>query len=151
MKSKLDQIRDQLPAVQRTAFLNVGTCGPLPTVVAEAMAEAARHELEIGRGDIAAYIAFKEKVDQARAALGRLFSVDGSAIALTHHTSEGMNIVLIRNIPHEPYCLRVSTGFYNTAQELIGLRDALGELLEAGPDAVGIPDTALELPDEPVM
>jgi L-cysteine/cystine lyase len=93
LKAKLDQIRDQLPAVQRAAFLNTGSCGPLPTVVAEAMAEVARRELELGRADIAAYIAFKDKVDQTRAALGQLFNVDLSTIALTHHTTEGMNII----------------------------------------------------------
>jgi selenocysteine lyase/cysteine desulfurase len=57
---------------------------------------------------------------------------------------------LVRAIFHEPYCLRVSTGFYNTEQELIGLRDALGELLDAGPEAVDIPEFALGLLDEPV-
>lgn len=91
--SKIDQIRDQLPAVQRTAFLNAGTCGPLPIVVAEAMAQAARHELEIGRADLASYITFMEKVLQTRAALGKLFNVDQSSMALTHNTTEGMNIV----------------------------------------------------------
>jgi selenocysteine lyase/cysteine desulfurase len=57
---------------------------------------------------------------------------------------------LIRNISHPPYCMRVSTGFYNTEKELIGLRDALGELLDAGPEAVEIPKIALELSDKPV-
>jgi L-cysteine/cystine lyase len=93
LKSKLDQIRDQLPAVQRTAFLNTGSCGPLPTVVAEAMTEAARHELQDGRANIAGYMAFAEKILQARVALGQLFNVDPETIALTHHTTEGMNIV----------------------------------------------------------
>jgi L-cysteine/cystine lyase len=90
---KLDQIRDQLPAVQRVAFLNTGTCGPLPVVVAETMADAARRELEVGRADIAAYVAFWEKIAQTRAALGQFFGVDAHTIALTHHTTEGMNIV----------------------------------------------------------
>jgi len=93
LRSKLDQIRDQLPAVQHAAFLNTGSCGPLPTVAAQAMAEAAQHELRAGRADITAYIAFEANVQQTRAALGRLFNVDKSSIALTHHTTEGMNIV----------------------------------------------------------
>jgi L-cysteine/cystine lyase len=91
--SKLDQIREQLPAVQRTAFLNTGSCGPLPAIVAEAMAQVARHELEVGRADLTAYIAFREKITQTRVALGQLFNVDFSTIALTHHTTEGMNII----------------------------------------------------------
>jgi L-cysteine/cystine lyase len=57
---------------------------------------------------------------------------------------------IIRNISHEPYCLRVSTGFYNTEEELVGLSDAVGELLEIGPDKIKIPELAMDLSDEPV-
>jgi L-cysteine/cystine lyase len=57
---------------------------------------------------------------------------------------------IIRNIAHPPYCLRVSTGFYNTEEELTGLRDAIGELLEGGPDNVKIPELAMHLSNEPV-
>lgn len=90
---KLEQIRAQLPAVQRAAYLNAGTCGPLPTAAAEAMAEAAQRELEVGRADTAGYLAFAETTLRARTALGQLFSVDPGTIALTHHTTEGMNII----------------------------------------------------------
>jgi L-cysteine/cystine lyase len=90
---KLAQLRAQLPAVKQAAFLNTGTCGPLPTVVAEAMAEAARHELEVGRANVADYIAFQEKISQTRAALGQLLRVAPDTIALTHNTTEGMNII----------------------------------------------------------
>ena len=57
---------------------------------------------------------------------------------------------IIRNIAHEPYCLRVSTGFYNTEEELVGFRDALGEILKMGPEKVKIPEIAMDLSDEPV-
>jgi len=90
--NKLDQIRSQLPAVQCTAFLNTGTCGPLPTLVAETMAEAAQRECEFGRANIADFMAFRGKVLETRQALGRLLGVDPDTIALTHNTTEGMNI-----------------------------------------------------------
>ncbi len=90
---KLTQLRNQLPAVKQVAFLNTGTCGPLPVVVAKAMAEAARHELEVGRANVADYIAFQEQITQTRAALGQLLKVDPDSIALTHNTTEGMNII----------------------------------------------------------
>jgi L-cysteine/cystine lyase len=57
---------------------------------------------------------------------------------------------LVRSISHKPFCLRVSTGFYNTHEELTGLCDALGELLDDGPDAIEIPEPAFGLPNEPV-
>jgi L-cysteine/cystine lyase len=90
--NKLDQLRAQLPAVQCAAFLNTGTCGPLPTAVADAMAEAARRECELGRANLVEYLAFRETVMETRQALGKLFGVDADTIALTHNTTEGMNI-----------------------------------------------------------
>jgi L-cysteine/cystine lyase len=90
---KLGHIRDQLPAVQNVAFLNTGTCGPLPVVAAEAMAEAARRELEAGRTNVTDYLAFAETKQQTRAAVAALFGVDPETIALTHNTTEGMNII----------------------------------------------------------
>lgn len=91
--AKLTQIRAQLPAVQHSAFLNTGTCGPLPITVAEAMADAAQRELEIGRACTTDYITFRQNILDTRIALGRLLNVDISTIALTHNTTEGMNIV----------------------------------------------------------
>jgi len=90
--NKLDHLRAQLPAVQCATFLNTGTCGPLPTVVAEAMAEAAQRECELGRANLADFIAFRETAFKTRESLGNLFNVDAESIALTHNTTEGMNI-----------------------------------------------------------
>lgn len=91
--TKLGQIRAQLPVTQRVAFLNTGSSGPLPTVAADVMSEAARRELEGGRANVGDYFVFHEKVQETRAALARLFNAPLDAIALTHHTTEGMNIV----------------------------------------------------------
>jgi L-cysteine/cystine lyase len=90
--NKLDQLRAQLPAVQCMAFLNTGTCGPLPIVVADKMAEAAKRECEFGRANIADYLAFQGTVMETREALGNLLGVEADTIALTHNTTEGMNI-----------------------------------------------------------
>jgi L-cysteine/cystine lyase len=90
---KLQQIRADLPAARRSAYLNTGSCGPLPQAVAEAMAEAAEHELQSGRADPTAYLDFQEKLYQTRTALGCLFNVDPATVALSHNTTEGMNIV----------------------------------------------------------
>jgi len=89
--NKIDQIRAQLPAVQCAAFLNTGTCGPLPTVVADAMGQAAQRECEVGRANLADFLAFQEKAMQTREVLGQLFGVEADTIALTHNTTEGMN------------------------------------------------------------
>jgi L-cysteine/cystine lyase len=90
--NKLEQLRDQLPAVQCTTFLNAGTCGPLPKVVADTMAEAAKRECEFGRANVADFLAFRGTVQETREALGKLLGVSADTIALTHNTTEGMNI-----------------------------------------------------------
>jgi L-cysteine/cystine lyase len=89
---KVNDLRDQLPAVQCAAFLNTGTCGPLPKVVADTMAEAAKRECELGRANIADFLAFRGTVQETREALGKLLGVNADTIALTHNTTEGMNI-----------------------------------------------------------
>jgi L-cysteine/cystine lyase len=92
--AKLENIRAQLPATQRAAYLNTGSCGPLPEPVAQVMAQAAQRELEIGRADLSSYLEFAEKTQQARAVLGQLFNVEPDTIALTSNTTEGMNIMI---------------------------------------------------------
>jgi hypothetical protein len=49
---------------------------------------------------------------------------------------------VIRSIPHAPYCVRVSCGFYNTEAEIDGLGAALADLLAAGPGAIPVPEWA---------
>jgi L-cysteine/cystine lyase len=90
---KVQSIRDQLPAVQDVAFLNAGTCGPLPTAAAEAMAQAAQRELEEGRANVVGLMEFMETQKRTRAAVASFFGVETDSIALTHHTTEGMNII----------------------------------------------------------
>ncbi len=60
--------------------------------------------------------------------------------------------IIIRNISHVPYAVRVSCGFYNTEAEIDALREALAELLAAGPGAVTVPERAVQsgLSNEPV-
>ncbi|MBN1966817.1 MAG: aminotransferase class V-fold PLP-dependent enzyme, partial [Anaerolineae bacterium] len=59
---------------------------------------------------------------------------------------------IIRSIPHPPYCARLSCGFYNTEADIDGVAAALGEVLDAGPEAVTIPEWAqvFGLSNEPV-
>jgi L-cysteine/cystine lyase len=90
--NKIDQLRAQLPAVQCAAFLNTGTCGPLPKVVADEMAEAAKRECDFGRANIADFLAFRDTAQKTRETLGKLLGVHADTIALTHNTTEGMNI-----------------------------------------------------------
>jgi L-cysteine/cystine lyase len=90
----LDAIRAELPMLDRCAYLNSGTFGPLPRRAADAMAERGRRNLEEGRHGQAYF----EEAVGARAALrrrvGRLLGADGEAIAVTSSTTDGCNIVV---------------------------------------------------------
>lgn len=90
----VDRLRQQLPAAQQAVYFNTGTCGPLPTVTFAAMQEAVRLDYEDGRIGVEAMARQKHWYAAARSAFARLVHAGEAEIALTHHTGEGLNIVL---------------------------------------------------------
>ena len=92
--NKVADVRSQLPAVNGNAYFNTGTNGPMPTVVAEAMAAMAKAELEDGRIAMGGWMTKMALKPAARAALATTFQVKESEIALTQLTTEGMNIMI---------------------------------------------------------
>jgi len=91
---KIAQIRQAMPAVQNKVYLNTGTCGPLSTLAIDAMNQINARELSEGRAELAGFKQLGEAMTELRAALARLVNADPSEIALTHHTTEGINIVV---------------------------------------------------------
>jgi L-cysteine/cystine lyase len=91
---KVDQIRQMMPAVQNKVYLNTGTCGPLSTLTIDAMNQANTQELQEGRADLSGFKMLKETIDDLRAAFARLVKATPPEIALTHHTTDGINIVV---------------------------------------------------------
>jgi L-cysteine/cystine lyase len=90
----LDAVRAELPVLERKAYLNAGTFGPLPRGTTEAQALWDRRALEEGR----AGHAFFEEVGGLRAELrgrlGALIGAPADSMALTSSTTEGCDIVL---------------------------------------------------------
>ena len=91
---KITQIRQTMPAVQNKVYLNTGTCGPLATLTINAMNQANTDELTAGRAELSGFKHLSEVTTELRAALARLVKADPSEIALTHHTTEGINIIV---------------------------------------------------------
>lgn len=91
-QAKSAMIREAMPATLQYAYLNTGTFGPLPRVAIEAMQAYQADELNSGRILRDGYIRAAETKDRARAALARLFNCSPANIALTRHTTDGMNI-----------------------------------------------------------
>lgn len=92
--SKIAQIREDMPAVRRYAYLNTGTFGPLPKVTAEAMAAYQADELNEGRIVPTGYPRAGEVRASARAEVAQVFGCAPENIALTRHTTDGMNIAI---------------------------------------------------------
>lgn len=91
---KVAAVRAQLPAVERTAYLNAGTNGPLPVAAHEALVAAAEAELERGRIGPGIYEGLHEGWKQLRAVIAGIFGADVDEIALMRSTTEGLNVAL---------------------------------------------------------
>jgi len=90
-----EEARAQLPVLERLAYLNAGTNGPLARATVEAMAAwEERHLLHgrSGRPYIEELQALRERV---RARLAALVGVEPASVALTRSTTDGCNAVLL--------------------------------------------------------
>lgn len=87
-------LRDEFPVLERIAYMNAGTDGPVPRRAAEAAEASLRAQLEDGR----AGQPYFERLMGLRAGLrehaARLMGCAPGDVALTHSTTDGMNLVL---------------------------------------------------------
>jgi L-cysteine/cystine lyase len=89
---KIPAIREALPATAAGIYLNTGSAGPLPRETARAMAEAEGIEMRTGRADMAYWQDSAERMNEARAAVAAVLGTEPRRIALTHATTDGMNM-----------------------------------------------------------
>jgi L-cysteine/cystine lyase len=90
----LDAVRAGLPVLDRIAYLNAGTNGPLPRRTVEAMQASLARDLEEGRSSREYFEAMLARREELRAALARFLRAPEETIALTTSTTEGCNVVL---------------------------------------------------------
>ena len=89
---KLAAVRAALPSLGAGIQLNTGSVGPLPAEAAAAMAELATYERDIGRADTAYYLELLQRIDEARAGVAAVIGADIDEVALTHATTDGLNL-----------------------------------------------------------
>jgi L-cysteine/cystine lyase len=89
---KLAAVRAALPSLGAGIQLNAGSVGPMPAETAAAMAELEAYERDIGRADTAYFQDSLQRMDEARAAVAAVIGGDLEEVALTHATTDGMNI-----------------------------------------------------------
>jgi L-cysteine/cystine lyase len=89
-----EEARAAFPVLERYAYLNAGSVGPLSRATFQAMAAAARDELEHGRASWRYLTRMLEGRDRLRASLAAFIGVETELLSLTTSTTEGCRIVL---------------------------------------------------------
>jgi L-cysteine/cystine lyase len=92
---KIEMIRAAMPVVTRAVYLNTGTNGPLPRRAYDALLDYARIEFENGRIGQPAFDRLLGVLSETRDLVAELLGCAPEEIALTHNTTEGMNIALL--------------------------------------------------------
>jgi L-cysteine/cystine lyase len=86
--------RAQFPVLERYAYLQAGSVGPLGRGTIEAMRTEEERGLHEGRGSLAAFMRLLEAREELRGEIAALVGVDRELVALTASTTDGCNIVL---------------------------------------------------------
>ena len=89
---KLAAVRAALPSLAAAIQLNTGSAGPLPAEVAAAMAELEAYERDFGRAQYEYWMDSTQRMDEARAAVAAVLGGDLDEVAITHATTDGMNL-----------------------------------------------------------
>jgi selenocysteine lyase/cysteine desulfurase len=89
-----EEARAQFPVLERLAYMNAGTNGPLARSTAEAMVEQERADLERGRGGSTYFERALELRDRVRAKLAAAVGAPPESLSLATSTTNGCNIVL---------------------------------------------------------
>jgi L-cysteine/cystine lyase len=124
-------IRALLPATSAGIYLNAGSAGPLPTETQLAMDELSARELAVGRGNPASWPEMAQRAAEARAAVAAVLVADPDDIALTHSTTDGLNVG-IGALPWRPGDRVVTTRHEHPGGlgPLLALRERLGVALD---------------------
>jgi len=93
--TRVDALREQLPAVQTTGYFNTGSNGPIPRIAYLAIEEATRRELDQGRIVPGVSVKNRDRNRRVAALAAEMFGADADEIALTHSASEGINAALM--------------------------------------------------------
>lgn len=95
MPKEIEAIRDMVPGVLDTVYLNTGTCGPMPRVAYDAMLAAFGLNLTKARIDADHFPRLGEYRGAVRRAVAEAIKADPSEIAVTSSTTDGMYVAVM--------------------------------------------------------
>jgi selenocysteine lyase/cysteine desulfurase len=87
-------LRSQFPVLERLAYLNAGTNGPVPRRAFEAAEASLRRQAEEGRSGTAFFEETGARADELRARIAALIGADTAEVALNGSTTDGVNSIL---------------------------------------------------------
>ncbi|HUG14689.1 MAG TPA: aminotransferase class V-fold PLP-dependent enzyme [Thermomicrobiales bacterium] len=83
-------VRDMLPGVSDTVYLNTGTCGPLPQLAYDEMSDELRLDLTKARISSDHFPRIMQSRNAVRAVVAAAIGADPAEIAVTSSTTDGM-------------------------------------------------------------
>jgi L-cysteine/cystine lyase len=89
-----EEARAQFPVLERFAYLNAGSSGPLPRAAVEAARARLARDLEEGRSGTAYIEELRELRERIRSAIADVLGTTAEHVALTDSTTRGCQIVL---------------------------------------------------------
>jgi selenocysteine lyase/cysteine desulfurase len=92
--ARVEELRSQFPVLERVAYLNAGTNGPVPLRAFEAVQAELRQQLERGRSSRPWFEHQLERIDLLRERAAGLLGATQADVALTGSTTDGINAAL---------------------------------------------------------
>ena len=89
-----DEARAQFPVLERFAYLNAGSSGPLPRVAAEAIRARLERDVTEGRSGKAYIEEIAEQRERVRAGIAAVLGTSAELVALTDSTTRGCQLVV---------------------------------------------------------
>jgi L-cysteine/cystine lyase len=89
-----EEARAQFPVLDRYAYLNAGTNGPLARATVEALVEQNERDLVEGRSGMDYFHGMLELREDVRAGIAAVIGVEAASVALTDSTTRGCAVVL---------------------------------------------------------
>ena len=90
----MEELRAQFPVLERVAYLNAGTNGPVPRAALEAGEASLREQVELGRSSKPWFEHQVERIAELRGRVAALFGATPADVAVTGSTTDGINAVL---------------------------------------------------------
>ena len=89
-----EEARAQFPVLERVAYLNAGTFGPMPRAVHDALVASVERDFTSGRSGLPYFEETMALRDEARSRLATFVGADALQVALTASTTDACNVVV---------------------------------------------------------